>query len=191
MRIDPFPVPLSLLFPLSPRCISILWGCNLILGRDLGREGMGGAKERSHDIGGGRGRLRTEVEEGSWREKSGKTTLASVAALCSLSTQPPAVVAAVAAASPQLFMSSTLLSPRLALCWRVERGSLSLSSSSPLFALFSFWRRWPRKRQRRLKGRAKGPTDGRRAEKKKKEKRSCICRIDPPRSPSFIIVRGD
>ncbi len=83
MRIDPFPVPLSLLFPLSPRYISILWGCNLILGGTWA-EGMGGAKERSHDIGGGRDRLRTEVEEGSWREKSGKTTLASVAALCSL-----------------------------------------------------------------------------------------------------------
>ncbi len=153
---------------------------------------MGGAKERSHDIGGGRGRLRTEVEEGSWREKSGKTTLASVAALCSLSTQPPAVVVEEEAASPQLFMSSTLLSPPLgSLLEGGKRLSLSLSSSSPLFALFSFWRRWPRKRQRRLEGRAKGPTDGRRAEKKKKEKRSCICRIDPPRSPSFIIVRGD
>ncbi len=125
MRIDPFPVPLSLLFPLSPRYISILWGCNLILGRDLGR-GNGwceGEESRywwwarpTEDGGGGR-----QLEREKWQNHP---------RLCRRSLQP-AVVAA-AAASPQLFMSSTLLSPRLALCWRVERGSLS-----PRLLLFS------------------------------------------------------
>ncbi len=141
---------------------------------------MGGAKERSHDIGGGRGRLRTEVEEGSWREKSGKTTLASVAALCSLSTQPPAVVA-----SPQLFMSSTLLSPHLALCWRVERGALSLSLlvfSS--FRPFLFLEAMAEKAATEAQGRAKGPTDGRRAEKEKERKKELHL---PYRSAAFAL----